>query len=219
MEALAIVSFESHSPELDQLERLLAGLNCTVQKYQDLHRTQINIRHSLFIVDPTALPDTDTHAIEGLLEIDPGATFLIYTPQAIMNSKLASLMHRAYDFIQKPADPENLYLLIERALNHVRRRSQLLTLTDGIASQIKILSVAERKIALRCAVYHENSEIAQVSHLSVRTVEGHRLNINHKLGKQGAKGLYRDLAQYMIGKYPYRLPNLFNGLNDEGIVI
>lgn len=212
MKHVSLLLFDDESEVLDSLAYLLKRLGNPIYRYAsaaDFTPSTALVQRSVSIVDLHMPGGHGGEVIDILQRKDPGATYLAHTATATVSEATKLMMRNALTVLEKPADPSELMRFVIKAITHVDRRVALLDMSDRIAGQLSLLTSKEKKIALRCAVYHENQQIADISNLSVRTVEGHRMNIANKLGKAEAKELYRELALYMINKYSYRLPNLF----------
>ncbi len=212
-EPVSLLLFDDETEVLDSLVALLKGLKFPMYRYASaaaFNPSKAMVQNSVSIVDLHMPGGSGHEVIEKLQALDPGAVYLAHTATVTVNEATQLMMKKAITVLEKPADPSELIRYILKAIEQVKKRGELLALYERVNQQLRMLSPGERKIALRCAVYHENAQIAEASSLSIRTVEGHRMNIANKIGKAEAKELYRELALYMINKYPFRLPSLFS---------
>lgn len=211
MSKVTFLLFDDEPDVLDSLSALLKPNGLPIYSYRSGAHFQPDkelASRSVSIVDLNMPGGDGFSVIEKLQEQDPGAVFMVHTATATVSTATELMMKRAATILEKPSEPDEFIDWARRCVERVQTRMALVDLTDQINESLDVLSRKEQQIALRCAVYHENKEIAERSHLSVRTVEGHRMSIANKLGKTAAKTLYRQLAEYLINKHPYRLPAL-----------
>jgi len=98
-------------------------------------------------------------------------------PAAVQALKLG-----AVDFLQKPHDPDELVVAIERARALADDRVQRSTVRAAAAARLRVLSQRERQILRGLIAGMMNKEIARRLDLSPRTVEMHRSNLLKDLG-------------------------------------
>ncbi|MFN3388701.1 MAG: PAS domain-containing protein [Allosphingosinicella sp.] len=88
----------------------------------------------------------------------------------------------AADYLQKPADPNELVIAIERVSALAEDRHQRSTTRAASAARLRILSQRERQVLRGLVAGMTNKEIARRLDLSPRTVEMHRRNMLKDLG-------------------------------------
>jgi PAS domain S-box-containing protein len=107
-------------------------------------------------------------------------------PTAVRALKLG-----AVDYLQKPYDPDELVVAIERVCAAADKRDQRNTARASAAAQLRILSQRERQILRGLIAGMTNKEIARRLNLSPRTVEMHRRNLLKDLGVRSTSAAIR----------------------------
>lgn len=107
-------------------------------------------------------------------------------PAAVRALKLG-----AVDFLQKPYDPDELVVAIERVRAVADKRDQRNTARAAAAAQLRSLSPRERQILRGLIAGMSNKEIARRLDLSPRTVEMHRSNLLKDLGIRSTSAAIR----------------------------
>ena len=110
---------------------------------------------------------------------------------------IACLQKGAFNFLEKPAEPEKLQKLVEEAIkkNQIDRRET--DYKNGLKKAFEGLTKSEKQIAYLVAKGLSNPEISQLLSISERTVQAHRSAVYEKLGVTNAVELadfVRDMA-------------------------
>ncbi len=98
-------------------------------------------------------------------------------PAAVQALKLG-----AVDYLQKPHDPDELVIAIERVCALAEERNQRGTARAAAAARLRILSQRERQVLRGLIAGMMNKQIARRLDLSPRTIEMHRRNLLKDLG-------------------------------------
>lgn len=107
-------------------------------------------------------------------------------PTAVRALKLG-----AADFLEKPYDPAELVVAIERVCAIAEKRDQRETARAAAAARLRILSQRERQILRGLIAGMTNKEIARRLDLSPRTIEMHRRNLLKDLGVRSTSAAIR----------------------------
>ncbi len=107
-------------------------------------------------------------------------------PTAVQALKLG-----AADFLEKPYDPAELVVTIERVCAVADQRDQRNAARVAAAAQLRALSQRERQILRGLIAGMTNKEIARRLDLSPRTVEMHRRNLLKDLGVRSTSAAIR----------------------------
>ncbi len=71
------------------------------------------------------LPDiSGIEIMEWLNHQDIDTTVIVFSADKSINSAIHALRHRAFEFLRKDCDPDNMLLAVERALNHRQREKE-----------------------------------------------------------------------------------------------
>jgi two-component system, LuxR family, response regulator DctR len=99
---------------------------------------------------------------------------------------VAAVKRGAFDFVEKPFADNTLVDRIERALEHSAKTIFAQRASAQLARKLKDLSERERQV-MQCVVDgHANKIIADMLHISVRTVEVHRSRMFEKMNVKSA---------------------------------
>ena len=171
------------------------------------------LQSSVFVLDLAMPTESGQALVDRLQQQDPGFVYLVHSATATVGSAVNLMERSALTVIEKPASPELLISWIERAAARVEQRIQAIQRMQQINQAFERLSERERQVALHCALGVDNVQVADRLNLSVRTVEGHRLAINQKVSRDGAKQLYSLLATHAVQDAALNLPRLV-GIED-----
>ncbi len=113
-----------------------------------LDRAELALNHLThnwpgIIVSDIKMPNMDGIALlDKVLEIDPAVPVILITGHADISLAVHAMRKGAYDFIEKPADPDHLIDVVRRALD--KRRLEIEN--RGLRLEIDSLSEMERRI-------------------------------------------------------------------------
>lgn len=163
-------------------------------------------RHSTFIIDLAMTRTNGFELISRIQRFDPGAVYIVHSATASVSDAAHLMRANALTILEKPCDPDQIIRFTEIATDRVIERVSHLHKLRQIESALALLSKREGSIAFASAVGVDNHSIADIAGCSVRTVEGHRMTINQKLTRDGAKNLYKMLANYLLNAERLKLP-------------
>ena len=83
----------------------------------------------------------------------------------------------AFDFIQKPIDPERMTKTVERAIRESIRRSRGILSSEVIAERVNLLTHRERQILQFAQAGLTNKKIAEALNIREKTVESFKTSI------------------------------------------
>lgn len=103
----------------------------------------------------------------------------------------------AFDFIQKPIDPERMTKTVERAIRESIRRSRGILSSEVIAERVNLLTHRERQILQFAQAGLTNKKIAEALNIREKTVESFKTSIFKRFGATSMKEL-----RMMLGMEP-----------------
>jgi two-component system response regulator NreC len=134
-------------------------------------------------------------ALPALCASSPGTGILVLTMQDDPGFAREAMLRGARGYVLKEAEePELIHAIRAVAGGGTYLQPELgaRLLTDaGAAPSASPLTQREREVLRLLALGHTNGEVAERLHLSVRTVETHRANLQGKLGVSGRAELVR----------------------------
>lgn len=118
------------------IEELLKGEGYTVSVTGDSRDALLLLKENAYDVVITDLKMPYVDGLEVLAyakEVDPLTLVIMVTAHGTVESAIEAIRKGAYDYIQKPFEPDHLLLLVERALNH----SALLQENKKLSAEIR----------------------------------------------------------------------------------
>ena len=103
----------------------------------------------------------------------------------------------AFDFIQKPIDPERMTKTVERAIRESIRRSRGILSSEVIAERVNLLTHRERQILQFAQAGLTNKKIAEALNIREKTVESFKTSIFKRFAATSMKEL-----RTMLGMEP-----------------
>jgi FixJ family two-component response regulator len=144
---------------------------------------------------------TPMNGMELLIELrDRGvsAPIVLMTGQPDIQLAVSAIKSGAYDYIQKPFDPESIESIIKLAI--AKSRSGNLVKKDQELARSRLAQLTPRQTEIVELLIQglTSKEIAQELGMSYRTVQAHRVAIMDRLGVDSFAGLVR--LRLLIGK-------------------
>jgi len=116
---------------------------------------------------------------------------IILTGHGDVSTSVRALKAGAADFLQKPTPPKVLLERIGAAIESDRQARALTAERATVMARLALLSPREREVTELLVAGSTSKEIASASHISVRTVEGHRRMVLIKMQLSSAAQLVR----------------------------
>lgn len=115
---------------------------------------------------------------------------IFLTGHGDVNMAVHALQHGAFDFLQKPVDPEKLHEVVSRAVEHSLALCEQSQDAARIRQVYDTLTPREQDVVKLAAMDKSNKEIGDTLCISLPTVKMHRSNAFLKLGVKGALEAY-----------------------------
>jgi two-component system response regulator FixJ len=167
------------------------GFACTCFANADDCLGQLSVRSCDLLITDVKMPGKN--GLELLTEarrIAPWLPVLVITSFGNIPMAVKAVKAGAFEFIEKPLDPETFLPTVEAAL----KQNGLANLMPG-----KQLSKAETVVLRLILQGMSNKEIAHTLARSVRTIEVHRSHIMHKLNVDNVVDLVKKAAAMGLG--------------------
>lgn len=149
------------------------------------------------VITDLMMPNVDgTEVLAAALRRDAQLPVIVITGYGTVDSAIAAMKIGAHDYIQKPFDPEELALIVERALNHY----QLVKQNRDLTARVSILQDSEM-IGSSPAIQGVKAMIARLAPLTV------------PLLIQGETGTGKELVARLIHKNSGRAAHSFLAIN------
>jgi two-component system CheB/CheR fusion protein len=126
-----------------------------------------------------------------LAEIAPSLPVIVVTGYGDVATAVEAMKSGAFDFLEKPVQPDELIERIERALRSVSQQHELLAEKETAAATIAKLTIRQREVLDLVLKGAPSKNIAADLNISQRTVENHRAAIMRKFGVHSIPGLVR----------------------------
>jgi FixJ family two-component response regulator len=161
----------------DSLERFFSYQGCRVSTYEDaqsyldqLDQTQVGCLVSDIDMQDMSGLELQRH----LNDINCVRPTIFMTGHASINIAIEAMKLGAFDFIEKPFDPDHLLQRIKVAIDSNREKIELI-------NRYYTLTKKEREV-FRCVVKGEkNKEMAESLYISMPTIEAHRSRVMRKM--------------------------------------
>ena len=108
----------------------------------------------------------------------------------IYNMAVHALQHGAFDFLQKPVDPEKLNEVVSRAVEHSIALHEQTRSEEMIRALYDSLTAREQDVVKLAAMDMSNKDIGEKLFISLPTVKMHRSSAFTKLGVKSALEAY-----------------------------
>jgi two-component system response regulator NreC len=156
-------------------------------------------RPSILLLDLHMPGGGSLSALPALREASPASAILVLTMQDDPGYAREAMLRGARGYVLKEADEAELIHAIRTVAGgatYLQPELGARLLTDaGAAPDAAPLTQREREVLRLLALGHTNAQTAERLHLSVRTVETHRANIQAKLGTSGRAELVRHAIE------------------------
>ncbi len=115
---------------------------------------------------------------------------IFLTGHGDVNMAVHTLQHGAFDFLQKPVNPEQLHEVVGRAVAHSEALFNKTQNEEELRALFASLSAREQDVVKLAAMDASNKEIGERLFISVSTVKMHRASACAKLGVKSALEAY-----------------------------
>jgi len=131
-----------------------------------------------------------------LRERFPSAAILMLTAASTPADVYGALAEGATGYLLKDADANELVTAVRRVADGEQHLGpEMIALLDPVPYPQMDLTPRELEVVNLLVDGHLNHEIAEILHLSVRTIEHHRSNLLHKLGIRSRAELVRWVGE------------------------
>jgi DNA-binding NarL/FixJ family response regulator len=203
-ETVTIVVADDHAVVRGGLRRLLDAEDgfSVVAEAGDVDETRRQVaahRPSLLLLDLHMPGGGSLAALPSLCAASPATEILVLTMQDDPGYAREALQRGARGYVLKEAEEADLVHAIRTVAGggtYLQPELGARLLTDAAApASAAPLTQREREVLRLLALGHTNAEVARLLHLSVRTVETHRANLQAKLGVAGRADLVRHARE------------------------
>lgn len=146
------------------------------------------------------MPGLDGMAVlERLSELEGAPTVIVVTGHGDVQAAVAAMRLGAYDFLEKPYDPDRLCDTVDAALTHHAGRAG--AIAEAERARTLVASLSPRQVAVLQGLVEglPNKLIAHRLDLSPRTVEMHRTALMDKLGVRSLSEAVRIAVSAGVG--------------------
>jgi two-component system CheB/CheR fusion protein len=145
--------------------------------------------------------------IERLTKMQAPLRIIVITAYGDIAMAVKAMKAGAFDFLQKPANQQELLDCIERALNSSPEDPEHNSIQQTAMATIESLTARQRQILQLVLAGHPSKNIAADLQISQRTVDNHRAAIMRKTGAKSLSALIRiALSAGQIGEPVVALP-------------
>jgi two-component system, NarL family, response regulator NreC len=199
-ETITIVVADDHAVVRGGLRRLLDSEPDfrVVAEAGDVDETLAEVRANrptILLLDLHMPGGGSLPALPALCDASPNTRVLVLTMQDDPGYAREAMQRGARGYLLKEADEVDLVHAVRTVAaggTYLQPELGARLLTDAAApAAATALTQREREVLRLLALGHTNAEAAERLHLSVRTVETHRANLQAKLGVSGRAELYR----------------------------
>ena len=204
MRTTTIVVADDHAVVRSGLRRLLDATPEfeVVGEAGDVERTLAVLaeqRPAILVLDLHMPGGGSLAALPALCDASPETAVLVLTMQDDPGFARESMLRGARGYVLKEADEVDLVHAIRTVAaggSYLQPELGARLLTDaGAPSAANPLTQREREVLRLLALGNTNAEVAEHLHLSVRTIETHRANLQAKLGVTGRADLVRHARE------------------------
>lgn len=130
------------------------------------------------------------HAVGSLVARGAPLPIIFLTGHGDVNMAVHALQHGAFDFLQKPVDPEKLNEVVSRAVEHSIALHEQTRSEEMIRAFYDSLTAREQDVVKLAAMDMSNKDIGEKLFISLPTVKMHRSSAFTKLGVKSALEAY-----------------------------
>jgi FixJ family two-component response regulator len=116
---------------------------------------------------------------------------IIVSGQATLSSAVLAMKQQAFDFFEKPVDPQQLLAAVRRAIESDQQQSIRQAEAGTVRSRYDTLSPRERQVMAFVCEGLANKQMAARLSLSEKTIEVHRGNVMRKMHVDSVAALVR----------------------------
>jgi two-component system response regulator NreC len=198
---ITIVVADDHAVVRGGLRRLLDAEPDfrVVAEAGDVEETKVRVaehRPEILLLDLHMPGGGSLPALRAIRDASPATGILILTMQDDPGYAREAMSRGARGYVLKEAEEADLLHAVRTVAagaTYLQPELGARLLTQSVAEP---LTQRERDVLRLIALGHTNSEAAEQLHLSVRTVETHRANIQSKLGSTGRAELVRHAMEH-----------------------
>jgi len=156
-------------------------------------------RYSCLLLD-MRMPGLDGMAVlDRLSQVQGAPSVIVVTGHGDVQAAVAAMRLGAYDFLEKPYDPDRLLDTVEEALVHHAGRAGALAEAERTRCLVRSLSPRQLAVLEGLVDGLPNKLIAHRLELSPRTVEMHRMALMEKLGVRSLSEAVRIAVSAGVG--------------------
>jgi two-component system response regulator FixJ len=156
-------------------------------------------RYSCLLLD-MRMPGLDGMAVlDRLSQVQGAPAVIVVTGHGDVQAAVAAMRLGAYDFLEKPYDPDRLLDTVEEALVHHAGRAGALAEAERTRCLVRSLSPRQLAVLEGLVDGLPNKLIAHRLELSPRTVEMHRTALMEKLGVRSLSEAVRIAVSAGVG--------------------
>jgi two-component system response regulator FixJ len=156
-------------------------------------------RYSCLLLD-MRMPGLDGMAVlDRLSQVQGAPAVIVVTGHGDVQAAVAAMRLGAYDFLEKPYDPDRLLDTVEEALVHHAGRAGALAEAERTRCLVRSLSPRQLAVLEGLVDGLPNKLIAHRLELSPRTVEMHRMALMEKLGVRSLSEAVRIAVSAGVG--------------------
>jgi two-component system response regulator FixJ len=141
------------------------------------------------VLTDVCMPGMSGLELQKLLRNAPEFSVVLMTAYAQIRTAVEAIKNGAFEFIEKPFDPDALCEVLRSAVAAVGSQQQ--GVGGDVLSRIALLSPREREVFVGVVRGQSNKELARDLQLSPRTVESHRARVLAKMQARSTSELIR----------------------------
>jgi two-component system response regulator NreC len=198
---ITIVVADDHAVVRGGLRRLLDAepdlqVVAEAGNVEETHARVAEHRPAILLLDLHMPGGGSLPALRSIRDASPDTGILILTMQDDPGYAREAMSRGARGYVLKEAEEADLLHAVRTVAAGATYLQPELGARLLTASVAEPLTQREREVLRLLALGHTNSEAAEQLHLSVRTVETHRANIQSKLGSTGRAELVRHAMEH-----------------------